>query len=73
MSSTVISQNTASEQLRANAIHALWEVTNFVASHTLITHGTGVEQTNILNMLAQIREQLDELTVSDRPHTTIRE
>ena len=38
---TVQSQNTASEQLRTNAIHALWEVTNFVAAHTLITHGTG--------------------------------
>ena len=66
MSSTsVISQNTASEQLRANATHALWEVTNFVASHTLITHGTGAEQTDICRALAEIREQIETLTVRE--------
>jgi len=60
---TVQSQNTASEQLRTNAIHALWEVTNFVAAHTLITHGTGTEQNSILSALADIRDQLEDLTV----------
>ena len=53
------------EQLRINAIPALWEVTNFVASHTIITHGVGTEQTEILSMLSQIRDQIETLTVRD--------
>ena len=62
---TVTNAYNPNEQLRINAIHALWEVTNFVASHTLITHGTGGEQTKILRMLAQIREQIETLSVRD--------
>jgi hypothetical protein len=62
---TVTSAYNPNEQLRINADHALWEVTNFVASHTIITHGVGTEQTDILNMLAQIRERIEALTVRD--------
>ena len=62
---TVKSAYNPNEQLRINAIHALWEVTNFVASHTLITHGTGIEQSDILRELAKIRDQIEELTIRE--------
>ena len=62
---TVKSAYNPNEQLRINADHALWEVTNFVASHTIITHGVGTEQTEILSMLAEIRERIESLTVRD--------
>lgn len=60
MESTVISKNEASEQLRENAIHSLWEVTNFVAKHTSVNFKGGHTH-NILETLGKLREEISEL------------
>ena len=64
--STVISTHTASKQLRENTIHALWEVTDFFASHTAVVMKTGDNNThNIIKALAKLREQVDEAQMID--------
>ena len=64
--STVISTHKASKQLRENTIQALWEVTAFFASQTVVVMQTGDNNThNIIKALAKLREQVDEAQMID--------
>lgn len=50
----------ASEQLRQNQIANLWQVTDFVAKHIAIHKTSGVEEFDMLNMLAKLRTEIQE-------------
>jgi len=50
----------ASEQLRQDQIANLWQVTRFVANHVAIHKTSGVEDFDMLNMLAKLRKEIQE-------------